>query len=185
MCFSFFIFKRRLLLTACLCAALLSLSGCVIIKPDMLGSEWEYLRVVYLERDENDELQPRTWHTTDQEVLANIKAAFPRSGKFDSFVGKPVQSHSNRVDVKLQGGQWWSLAYLGKDHIHFLDSTSGWSRFCSLRNCNPKVFYTTLTKEIMRVSGTTVNVNIKFRSYEEAEKLREKSASEYEWVFPK
>ena len=179
--------KKRPLLTACLCVALFSLSGCLVknIIPDIVESEWEYLRVVYLERDENDELQPRTWHTTDQEVLANIKATFPRSGKYGSTSGKPAQSRSNRVDIKLQGGQWWSLAYLSKDQIHFLDSNSNHSRFGTLKECNPEIFYTTLTNEIMRVSGTAVNLKINFHSYEEAEKLGRKSAAWHEWVFPK
>ena len=150
-------------------------------KPAIAETEWEYIRVVYLTRDENDNLYPWSWRTQDKEFLERLRAAFPSGGEY-RFSSKPSGSRVNRVDIKLSGGQWWSFHYGSANSIKMIDPNYGWSVFF-YRHDNSEAFFTTLTNEIMRATGTAINLNTKFRSYEEAEKLGDKCASRFERFF--
>ena len=188
MCFSFV--QGRFMIAVFLCIALFSLSGC-LPNPDIAKNEWEYIRVVYLVRDENDKLQPRSWHTQDKEIIERLRALFPKDGKYKISL-TPSASRVNRVDIKLHGGQWWSLAcFFSKnrgnktilgDSINIKDSDG--QRCFFYEHKNFIVFYTALTNEIMQASGTVVNLSTKIYSYEEADELGDNDAYGYERNFP-
>ena len=180
-----------LLPAVCLCVVALLLSGCMT--PDIADREWKYLRVVYLARDENGQLEPLAWHSKDREVLKRLRAAFP-TGKYDPMP-KPWGVPSHRVDIKTRWGQWWSLTHMrdagGLPFIQFYDETRTnplyWYHVFKFSSAlhdqnNPIFFFVTLTTEIKRVSGIDVNLHTEYCSGE-LDALEGNTASRYERVF--
>ena len=161
------LFHEWLLSWVCFCIMTFILSGC-LISPKIRTNKWDYLRVVYLIRDENGKLQVQSWDTQNVETLGRLQSAFPRNGKY-VVAWAPYMSALNRVDVKLRGGQWWSLSYLPNTGNIGMGDTSNWKRTFVLKNSKKleaETFYTTLTNEIMRVSSIPIDLNIKYHKGE-------------------
>lgn len=155
---------------------MLMLAGCHY--PKIKERQWEFIRVVYLER-EHDKLRPRSWHSADRERLARLRAAFPDGGEY-VVSPKPQLSGVNRVDIRLRGGQWWVLAYFPESaDIGVMDGTNAKNTFL-LKDSNPEKFYATLTNEIMAATGFAVRLDTKVRSRAEFEELGNNNAAWYE-----
>ena len=131
-------------------------------------------------RDENDNLRPKCWDSGSREILSKLQTAFPRRGEY-ILHSKPHLSRVNRVDIKLSGGQWWSLSYYpDSGNIGVIDPDVTKRTFI-LKHSEPKMFYTVLTNEIMLTSGLAVDLDTKIRSREEAELLGNNDAAWYMW----
>ena len=164
----------------CLCVTMLVLAGCGT--PNIANKEWKYIRVVYLERDENNQLKPQSWDTKDREILNRLRATFPNNGEY-KVCHKPFGSRSNRVDIKLRWGSWWSLSDV-KGHVDYDIGVEKPTGFMSAFYCKyPKDFYATLINEIKRASGIAVDLHIKYRPGE-LETLGDNDAYGYERNFP-
>ncbi len=161
--------QRCLCFNICVGMTVLMLSGCILSSPDIANREWERIHVIYMVRV-HDTLRPRSWSSWDQTTLSRLRVAFPTEGKYMLFP-KPLLSKLNRLDVKLRGGQWWSLAYFpDSGNIGIIDPYNAMRTFL-LENSKPEGFYIALTNEIMHVSGIVVDLDTKFRSDEEARAL--------------
>lgn len=164
-----------------LCFVVFMLPGCSR-NPEIAKSEWDSIRVVYMVRDEDDHLKPKTWNSEDSEMLKKLQAAFPRRGEL-LLHSKPHLSRVNRMDIKLRGGQWWSLSYFpDSGNIGIADPNSTKRTFI-LKHSEAEVFYAVLTNEIMRASGLVVDLDTKIRSREEVERLGNNDAAWYMWNF--
>jgi hypothetical protein len=155
--------------------------------PRIAEKEWAYLRVVYLERNEQDKLRVKSWHTEDKELLKRLQTAFPKDRKY-SLNSKPSGNHENRVDIKLCDGQWWSLSYFslyGGGAGIGVDDPLNAMRTYRLHDDDLVFFYTTLRDEIKCVSGKTFDVwEKKLRSHKEADELGNNSAARYsDWAW--
>ena len=188
-------FQGRLLLGVCSCVAAFMLSGCMMT-PDIANKDWKYIRVVYLERDVDDKLKPNSWHSKDKDVLQRLRAAFPSGGEYVPCY-KPASSKTHRVDIKTRWCQWWSLRYMPRYQSPPMIRVYDESRrnpFClyyefdlhyafDFEHENQKAFFVTLTNEIMRVSGTAVDFDMKFRPGE-LDALGTNNAAWYEQKYP-
>ncbi len=72
------------------------------------STEWDYLKVVYLVRDEEG-LRAESWSTMERETLSRLRRSFPKAEESVSYnIGG---SRSCRVDIGLRNRQWWVIAY--------------------------------------------------------------------------
>ena len=154
-------------------------SGCQ--PPKIADSEWECIRVVYLSHNEDGKLEPRSWCNTEHEILNRLRAEFPNNGKYLSCY-KPSGSYNHRVDIKLRGGQWWSLTYKS---LYMTNSViqvvnPSFQQIYNFEHDNSKHFFIALTNEMMCVSGVSVDLFTKFNPNE----LGDNSAFEFERNFP-
>ena len=125
-----------------------------------------------------ERLAPRSWDHRDPEVLERLRTAFPDKGEYIVYP-KPHLSGANRVDIKLRGGQWWTLAYFrDSGNIGIIDPFAAKRTFI-LKDSEPGMFYVTLTNEIMRTSRIVADLHVKIRSREEGESLGSKSVYWY------
>jgi len=155
------------------------LSGCW--SPEIANEKWKYIRVVYLVRDEDNGLKPQSWHSEDKGVLERLQATFPSDGEYITSTHKIFGSRINRIDIRLRGGQWWSLTYSRNNEIA-IQAPLGIKGTFALKHSNPKVFFVTLTNEIMSVSETAVDLHTVFRPGE-ADVLGDNDAWGYERNF--
>ena len=95
-------------------------SGCALLRTSLSTrcirkTEWAYIKVVYLVRDENG-LRPEAWSTTNSEILSRLRSEYPRARA--EWMPFPRGSFVNRIDILLANGRRWRIVYLS--HVHVL-----------------------------------------------------------------
>lgn len=156
--------------------AMLKLTGCVY--PKIKENPWEYIRVVYLIR-ENGKLKPQSWHARDRTLLSRLQATFHNEGEY-VVSPKPHLSKIHRVDIKLRNGQWWILTYFPQSNDIAIMNAHNVKGTFLLKNSSPEIFFTALTNEIWNATGIVVDLNIRTRYYGELDELGENNAAYYD-----
>ncbi len=141
-----------------LAVLVVSATGCALLRTSfsprcIRRTEWTYIRVVYLVRDENG-LRPVAWSTKDSEILSYLRSEFPRARS--ELMPFPRGSFVNRVDILLKNGRRWRIVYLPRSHILSIYDYDNPQNVSWMESKRTTEFFQVIRKTVLKETGMDI-----------------------------